>query len=261
MIQLQLTLDEELPELQTYSVRVSNRARSVSLRVIPEIGLEVTIPRRFNRSHIPEILRDNRRWIEKALDEVERNIDPKSLLWPPADLELKAIGCSVPIVCTTDSGAGPDGIANSNTAADNRYYARYSDDAITVRGPDTDRKTIKALIEKLLKNRARQHLAPIVSDHAEAHGIVYKRLVVRGQKTLWGSYSNSGTLSLNYKLLFLRPELVQYVVLHELAHVRHLNHSPAFWNYLESLQPGAKELDAELDIAAKTVPRWLENRR
>ena len=88
--------------------------------------------------------------------------------------------------------------------------------------------------------------------------MVYRRLTVRGQRTLWGSYSSSGTLSLNYKLLFLPSELVDYVVLHELAHTRHMNHSRAFWRLLERMAPGARQLDQRVNDEARRVPRWLE---
>ena len=88
--------------------------------------------------------------------------------------------------------------------------------------------------------------------------MTYGKLSVRGQRTLWGSYSSSGTLSLNYKLLFLPPELVDYVVLHELAHTRHMDHSRAFWRLLDKMIPGARDLDDQVNDAATLVPRWLE---
>ena len=81
---------------------------------------------------------------------------------------------------------------------------------------------------------------------------------VRGQRSVWGSYSSTGTLSLNYKILFLPPELADYVMLHELAHTGVLDHSPAFWSLLETYYPGARQADQRLSNAVRDVPPWLE---
>jgi len=109
-----------------------------------------------------------------------------------------------------------------------------------------------------LKVLARQVLPPALENHAREKGVQYKRVQIRGQRSVWGSYSSSGTLSLNYKLLFLPPELVDYVLLHELAHTLYLDHSSKFWRQLEAFQPGAQALDKRLSAAGRDVPPWLE---
>ena len=65
-------------------------------------------------------------------------------------------------------------------------------------------------------------------------------------------------MNLNYKLMFLRPELVKYVLLHELTHTLHPDHSPAFWGHLRSLLPRCRTLDRQLQDAAVQVPWWAE---
>jgi len=65
-------------------------------------------------------------------------------------------------------------------------------------------------------------------------------------------------LSLNYKLVFINPHIVDYVLLHELAHTRHLDHSAAFWRFLDGLKPNARQLDRQLKEAGSQVPPWLE---
>lgn len=249
MIQYQLALDDEGPDLQAYSVRVSGRARSVSLRVLPESGLEVTVPKRFNHKHIPEIVRENRDWIEKALREAEEQAAVESQHWPPVTLELAAIGQSVQLEFRA-LGAGAD-----------TWRGELAGDRLIIENPDGSyqpRAVVAKLVATLLKRKARQFLQPVVALHAREQGMVYRKLSIRGQRTLWGSYSSSGTLSLNYKLLFLPPQLVDYVVLHELAHTRHMDHSRDFWDLLEHMMPGAKSFDRELNEAVKLVPFWLE---
>jgi len=121
-----------------------------------------------------------------------------------------------------------------------------------------DRAAVAAEIAAVLKQRARQVLPAWVARLADPHGLSVKRVSIRGQRTVWGSYSSSGTLSLNYKLLFLPARYVDYVLLHELAHTRHLDHSAAFWEFLFSLDPEAEHLDATMNEATLSVPPWLE---
>ena len=83
------------------------------------------------------------------------------------------------------------------------------------------------------------------------------RVALRCQRTRWGSCSTRGTVSLNCSLLFLRPEVVRYLFVHELAHTRHMNHSASFWRLVELLEPEYRSLDRELLAGWRTVPAWV----
>jgi hypothetical protein len=85
-----------------------------------------------------------------------------------------------------------------------------------------------------------------LTELAGKHGLSYNRVTVRSQKTRWGSCSSRKNLSLNYKITLLPPELMDYVLLHELIHTRHFNHSRAFWEELDRCVGDAKQLDKEL---------------
>ena len=84
------------------------------------------------------------------------------------------------------------------------------------------------------------------TELALEHGFKFSALKVRRQKTRWGSCSYKNNISLNIKLGLLPDELFDYVILHELMHTRHKNHSKDFWGSLDSIVGRAKELDAEL---------------
>jgi predicted metal-dependent hydrolase len=105
----------------------------------------------------------------------------------------------------------------------------------------------------LLRSLAKDWLPPRVHDLAEYAGEEAEKVRVGDQKSRWGSCSSKGTISLNWRLLLLRIDLQDYVIFHELAHLRHMNHSPAFWAHLETLQPNARSRDREINKAGKTL--------
>src|SRR5882757_4940030 len=83
------------------------------------------------------------------------------------------------------------------------------------------------------------------------------RVSIRCQRTRWGSCSTRGTVSLNCSLVFLRPDVVRYLFIHELAHTKHMNHSASFWRLVEKLEPDYRRLDRELWAGWRTVPAWV----
>jgi len=228
-----------------YTIKVSARARQVLLRIQPGLGLVVTIPKRFAKRDVPLVLKDQRQWIEQNLVAMDSQVPDEYKIWPPSLLKLEACACDVLVEYTYAKGAGP--------------RARWLGPArLRLNVDQEDRTVVCRLIAGAVRQRARKLLTERIAVHASQHGFYYKKLSVRAQRSVWGSYSSSGTLSLNYKLIFLRPDLVDYVLLHELAHTRYLNHSPAFWRLVESLHPNARALDKELNSACRNVPPWLE---
>ncbi len=234
-----------LPEPIEYTLIVSKSARRVYLRVEQGRGLLVTIPKRYPKREIPALLESQRSWIMESLQEIDERTPEIYRQWPPERLALSAINTDVDIKYVPTQG-GPDSVC------------WVSANELHVSVTQQSRPVIATAIATALKMRAKSVLTPWLAMRASEHGLSYKRLSIRGQRTLWGSYSSSGTLSLNYKLLFLPTNVVDYVLLHELAHTKHLDHSQAFWQFLEQLKPGAHALDAQLHEAGRLVPPWLE---
>lgn len=230
-----------------YDLKLSTKARQVYLRVEPGRGLQVTIPKRYSKRAIPALVESQRKWITEALADLDEKTPLLYRQWPPPQLYLNACETMINVVYSPPS--------DDKTAAEVNWD---SPDCMHLSVDTSNKPLVAKCIATALKPLAESILGPWLARCAERSQLHYKRMVVRGQRTVWGSYSSNGTLSLNYKLLFVRPELVEYVLLHELAHTRHLDHSAEFWRFLDELRPNAAQFDKELKEAGSLPPPWLE---
>ena len=124
--------------------------------------------------------------------------------------------------------------------------------------PKTDISVAVLLLKKWLCSKAKFHLMPSLWRLADEHGFSLEGIRIRCQKTLWASCTRNGMISLNCKLLFLPPHLVKHIFLHELCHLREMNHSPRFHLLLESFDENAKVNAASIKDQWLYVPGWLE---
>jgi predicted metal-dependent hydrolase len=98
-----------------------------------------------------------------------------------------------------------------------------------------------AVSEADARVRARELVSAIIDEEAEQLGVAYRRIRIGGQRTLWGSCSSHGTLSFNWRLVLAPLEVLDYVVVHELCHLRISNHSRRFWALVEERRPHWRE--------------------
>lgn len=96
-------------------------------------------------------------------------------------------------------------------------------------------------LDRRCRNSARAKITARVEYYHSITGGNYTSITIRDQKTRWGSCSSRGTLSFNYRLIFAPPKVLDYVVVHELCHLTHMDHSKNFWNMVERVMPEYKE--------------------
>ena len=120
-----------------------------------------------------------------------------------------------------------------------------------------DPAVTRAQLLARLKARAQDLFAPQLQQLAQLMDLRYRRLQIRLQRSRWGSCSTRGTISLNCCLLFQRPAVVRYLLVHELTHLRHMNHGSQFWSQVERYEPQWQLLDRELSRGWSQVPGWL----
>ncbi|MDF1543172.1 MAG: SprT family zinc-dependent metalloprotease [Anaerosomatales bacterium] len=235
-------------QIPAYAVRRSTRARRVRLTVTARDGLVVTLPVGVAERHAHRAVSERVAWATRALAEVadrreEFLAGPEGLL--PDLVDLPVASRTVPVVYAPVGGAPGTAVA------------RERGGVLFVTG-DVDPSGRLAALRRWRDRTARSLLPALTHDLAAETGIEPARIAVRGQRTRWGSASARGTVSLNRNLIFLPPHLVRYVLAHELAHLRHLDHSPRFWTLLESMVPSAEEARAELRGARHLVPAWAD---
>ena len=127
-----------------------------------------------------------------------------------------------------------------------RAKAWREGDELWVGGTDLRPDTLKSCLSNWYKRQARAHFQERVAHFAAHVGVMPARITVRGQRTRWGSCSAQGTISLNWRLMQVPSTLVDYVVVHEVCHLRHLNHSSDFWQTVAEIVPDWSERRARL---------------
>jgi predicted metal-dependent hydrolase len=236
----QLSLWEAERSEHSWSVRQSARARRLSVRVFRHGGVEIVVPPRTSPQRVSAFVSEHREWIER-----QRRRAAPALHWPlpPAALDLSALGEQWQ--CIGSAGAGRTRVRE---LLNQRLH-------LTGRVDDFEQLR-HALIAWLAQHAHRRFDAPLRVLGAQM-GVEPGRLQIRCQRTRWGSCSRRGTISLNVCLLFQTPEVLRYLMIHELAHLRHMNHSARFWSDVARHEPDWRVLDRELLQGWRRVPSWM----
>lgn len=118
-----------------------------------------------------------------------------------------------------------------------RSASRVVDGTLRLAQHHVDDTSVRRALETLYRRKAREAFERFAEQYAAAMDVEYGRIEVRNQQTKWGSCSSSGTLSLNWRLVLAPIEIVEYIVVHEVAHLREPNHGDDFWALVEAHDP------------------------
>lgn len=228
------TLSSRICELRTlkgtvtlpFELRRSHRSRYMRICVTDANQVILRVPQRASESSALEFLHSQADWIIAALERVPQRLTLVEYL--RAHPWISTNGSKVPVEITSSHvrthwvlGGNPPGVVICCKSA-----------------ADANAEIRNALVEI-----AAQELPGRVRKLAEQVGAHVKRVSVRDQRTLWGSCSSSGTLSINWRLIMLPPELQDHIIFHELAHITHMDHSRAFYRLLQEYDPLTPEHD------------------
>ena len=237
---LQLGLWPSRDTASGWQVRISRRARRLSMRVSPGGRVEVVVPPGVGIPAVERFVATHREWAERRLRELAHHA-PRAAERRPATVELAMLGqrWAVEYLQSTRSSVSDDGRGS-----------------LRVRTPQGSDAQVGRALLRWLAREAEAHLRNGLDAAAAETGLDYVRMTLRRQRTRWGSCSTAGTISLNVCLAFQRPQVVRYLMIHELCHRRHMNHSPAYWKLVASFEPHWRALDKELLKGWKNVPAW-----
>ena len=214
----------------TYTVKRSLRAKRVRLEVRRQMGLTVVVPHSYKIGQLARLLESKERWISsnlarcshfQSLSAGEELSSGDTVPYLGRDLELVKRG--------NHSGVGSVTLEGNTLAVRPGLFKN-------------------GILELALERWYRTEAAKLINEKADKlssqMGISYKRIVIRGQKTRWGSCSHKKNLSFNWKLIMAPEPVIDYVIIHELTHLKEMNHSKRFW-----------------ELVAQYCPRWREYKK
>jgi len=193
------------------------RARNYVMRLRHDKTVLVTIPRQGTRKFARQFVASRKNWLEKQWRVLETRRAPPQVLRPGMEILLRG----QPVVLEL-LRRGED------------WELQFGPERTPLANPDGN---LRPALEQHLRNLARTQLVRRVEELARPPAAPVRRVVVRNQRSRWGSCSCNGTISLNWRLIQLPDHVRDYIIIHELAHLRELNHSPRFWQEVERACP------------------------
>jgi predicted metal-dependent hydrolase len=210
-------------------VRV-RRARRYILRVRQDGTLRVTVPRGGSRREAEQFVRKHEIWIARERTRVR--------VESPAEW---ADGTTILV--------GGQSVRITVESQRRGWRVLYGDRSVAVRDPGDVRRAVEADLREV----ARVVLLPRLRALASSHGLELGTVTIRNQRSRWGSCARNGNIALNFRLVQMPPHVSDYVLLHELMHIKQQNHSRRFWRLVESACPGFRDAERWLRTTGRTL--------
>jgi predicted metal-dependent hydrolase len=193
------------------------RARRYILRLQPNGVARVTVPRGGSEMEGRRFAERNSAWLEQQLQKSDAHPKGREKWLPETEFYFRGELVKIEMEANGEN-----------------ILVRFGNEQIKASHPVLD---LRPAIEKYLWRLAEKELPSKVFEYAATHQLTVNRVTVRNQKSRWGSCSRRGTISLNWRLI-QTPEFVRdYIVLHELMHLRQMNHSARYWQEVERVCP------------------------
>lgn len=202
------------------------RARRYILRVRPDGVVRVTIPRGGSRAEADRFLENYSDWVTREWQRIRASAGDRR--WLEGSTVMFG---GVPAVLRVD------GYGSARTVS-------YAGRIVRIPAETVD---LRPFVEKDLRVFARETLEPRVHALAGLHSLTVRSVSIRNQRSRWGSCSARGGIALNFRLVQMPSAVCDYVLLHELMHLRQQNHSVRFWRLVQAACPGFREAE-----------RWLK---
>lgn len=216
------------------AVKFSARRRTLTIKV-DEGCVVVRAPTFAAMGDIENFLRSKRTWVREKLAQQQAQLQARKRFWRSGEL-LPLLGATVQLQ-VEHAAKGQVAFDGENL----RVGVRRASAQLAER-------RIQALVQQWYRERAASDIAQRVAHWQEVTGIAAKGHSIKTYKARWGACSHRRELTFNWKLVMAPPAVIDYVVVHELCHIVHFNHSPAYWQLVGRYQPDYK-----------AHKRWLKN--
>lgn len=213
-----------------YRIRHSKRAKRPRIQIAVDDGIVVVLPAGYPVKRAGDLLNEHSDWVIRSL----RKLDNKPRAFPARSFTP---GASFPYLGELYSLAvrpSPDRLAHASLR-DGELQIALPRDIIS------DENHIRALLRKWYRDRARAEIEPRVHSYATNMGLTYNRIFIKDQRTVWGSCSRKANLNFNFRLVMAPETVLEYIIVHELSHLKEPNHSRRFWETVEGILPDYRD--------------------
>lgn len=208
-------IDDHVFEIK---IKHNKTSKTIKLSVNSEDGLRLSVPFGIPNFIVSRFLADNKNWIIKQFhDQLKRK---EQYYYLGRELEL----------------------IHQNSKLQRLHKFELKDNTLNIFSPEQCISSHNVLYNGWLKLKAKQYLPGRTEFLAAQNGYRFNKITIRGQKTRWGSCSRRGNLSFNYRLMQYPINVIDYVLVHELCHLKEMNHSKRFWGLVGEILPNYAEL-------------------
>lgn len=218
-------------------LRASARAKHLQIKVSPWAGVEIIVPRRRKPDEVEAFVASHRGWIHRAWQRLLKEYPDAGSLRLPERIVVPLMESSWKV-----------------RYADGGRLRETGGELVVPHGRDIIGTALN--LQEWMKKKARAALPARMERWCERTGLRPENVAIRAQASRWGSCSTRNTISLNFRLLFLEKPEIDCLLLHEICHLKHLDHGRRFWALMEKHMPGARERDRQLGEGWKLVPPW-----
>lgn len=238
-------MDVNVSWLPSYTVKKHPKAKYVSFRASQQKGIVITVPTRFNLKHLPAIIEENKTWLLKQLAKFETAPPPEEITKPNKLLVLDE-----------------EWTINYELGLMNFHIANVHNLTLTIFTKPNHENKIRSILINWLKSVAEKVLTTYLLEASIETNLSYNSVKFTSGQHVWGTCNYQKRISLNYKLVMFPIDVIRYVIIHELCHTKHMNHSGRFWGLVAKFDPEWKKHRKILSSdVQKYVPLFISNNK
>ncbi len=217
-----------------YELCLSNKRKSLAIVIKKNLSIKVFAPKRCDKNVIHKFVSEKQNWVEKTIEKLKNKIELKEINTEYSDNSIFLILGQKYYLSIIDNSK--------------KNYTEIIDNKIIIyRKNNSDiEKIIKKYFLKIASEKFSERLDicyKIFINHIKCD---YPTLKIKFMKSRWGSMSSKGIISLNAKLIYYKTDIIDYVIMHELCHIKHQNHGRKFYKLFETIVPNWKDYKKEL---------------